>query len=369
MGPVIDAFEKANPDITIDFSTAPPVAEYIQTLQTRLSSGTAADVFAMAAENKSALIENEAVLPLTDEPFMANIADFNKSTYSRDGVVYAMSVSSWGAGIIYNKALTDAAGMTEPPASWEELVTLMGAIKDATGVAPFYDNNLQEIPFSLQSLLGSSFAGDSSVDQQIFDGDTTFESVWTGPVETWYAPYKEGLISSDIVGLTGDQVMDEFVNGRVAMVVGGPWYLPTIREGAPDMDFAMMPIPAPEGQEAFLPGAASPGYAINASTDKVDAAKKFLTFLASPEGVKIFGETGAAIPTTTDFEPVVDPALDQIVDQVREGKVYLAQISWPDYQDTLTTEAVAGVQQLVLGQVEPAGVGSNLDRELQEQQG
>jgi raffinose/stachyose/melibiose transport system substrate-binding protein len=370
MAPIIDAFEAENPDITVDFSSAPPVAEYVSTLQTRLSSGTAADVFVMAAENKSDLIENEAVLPLTDEPFMTNVAQFNKDTYSGDdGQVYALSTSSWGAGIVYNKELTDKAGMTQPPATWEELLTAMGDIKDATGVAPFYDNTLQEIPMTLQALLGSSIQGDMGVDQQIFDGKSTFADTWTAPVKTWSEPYDDGLISTDVLGLNGDQVLDEFINGRVAMVATGPWSVPTIRAGAPDMDFGYMPIPAPEGEQAYLPGAASPGWAINADTKNVDAAKKFLTFLGSPEGVELYNKQTAAITTTTDFEPVVDPVLDTVVDPIRAGKVYLAQISWPEFQDTLTTQAVAGIQQMLLGQAKPADVGADLDRELKEQQG
>jgi raffinose/stachyose/melibiose transport system substrate-binding protein len=315
MAPIIDAFEAENPDITVDFSSAPPVAEYISTLQTRLSSGTAADVFVMAAENKSDLIENEAVLPLTDEAFMENVAQFNKDTYSgEDGQVYALSTSSWGAGIVYNKKLTGAAGMTQPPATWEDLLQLMADIKDATDVAPFYDNTLQEIPMSLQALLGSSIQGDTTVDQKIFDGTSTFADTWTEPI-------------------------------------------------------GYRPIPAPEGEQAYLPGAASPGWAINADTTNAEAAKKFLTFLASPEGVELYNEQTAAITTTTDFEPVVDPVLDTVVEPIRAGNVYLAQISWPQFQDTLTTQAVAGIQQMLLGQLDPADVGADLDRELQEQQG
>jgi raffinose/stachyose/melibiose transport system substrate-binding protein len=135
------------------------------------------------------------------------------------------------------------------------------------------------------------------------------------------------------------------------------------------MDFGYMPIPAPEGQDAYMPGAASPGWAINAKTEHADAAKKFLAFLTSPDGVKLYNEKTAAITTTTDFKPKVDPVLKGVVPPIRAGKVYLAQISWPQYQDKLTTEAVANIQQLLLGQLEPADVGANLDKTLQEQQG
>jgi raffinose/stachyose/melibiose transport system substrate-binding protein len=80
MDPIIDEFEKQNPGIKVEFSSAPPVAEYISTLQARILSGTAADVFAIAAENKSNLIDNGAVVDLTDEPFMAKLTQFNKDT-------------------------------------------------------------------------------------------------------------------------------------------------------------------------------------------------------------------------------------------------------------------------------------------------
>src|SRR5450756_537116 len=40
MTPVVEAFEAENPDITLEVSYSPPVAEYIQTLQTRVLSGT-----------------------------------------------------------------------------------------------------------------------------------------------------------------------------------------------------------------------------------------------------------------------------------------------------------------------------------------
>ena len=187
-------------------------------------------------------------------------------------------------------------------------------------------------------------------------------------MKRWHEPYEDGLISTDVIGLNGDQVLQEFINGRVAMVATGPWQIPMIREGAPDMDFGYMPIPAPKGQESYLPGAASPGWAINADTENLEAAKKFLAFLASPEAVELYNRETSSITTTTDFEPVVDPALENAVEPIRAGNVYLAQISWPQYQDRLTTETVAGIQQLLLGQLEPADIGSNLDRELREQQ-
>ncbi|MFP3423306.1 sugar ABC transporter substrate-binding protein, partial [Bacillus sp. SIMBA_161] len=53
MTPILDAFSKAHPEIKVEVSYSPPVAEYIQTLQTQVLSGIAPDVFLVAAENKT----------------------------------------------------------------------------------------------------------------------------------------------------------------------------------------------------------------------------------------------------------------------------------------------------------------------------
>ena len=141
MAPIIEEFEKQNPGITVEFSSAPPVAEYISTLQARILSGTAADVFAIAAENKTNLIDNGAVVDLTDEPFMAKLTQFNKDTYGKDGRSYGASISSWGGGIVYNKELLAKAGVQEFPQSWDEFLALCSKLKDQGVKYPFWSRS------------------------------------------------------------------------------------------------------------------------------------------------------------------------------------------------------------------------------------
>ncbi len=363
MAPVIDAFEAAHPDITIEFSTAPPVEEYISTLQTRLLSNTAADVFILAAENKSSVIDGGYALDLSGESFMDPIADFNKETYSSDKGTFGMSVASWGGGIVVNQDLLDSVGATEFPTDWEGFLTLCADLKKA-GITPFYDN-LQEIPMTVNALIGDEYQGDTTVDARIFAGDTTFEKEWTPALKNFNKLFEQGLVSKDVVGLTGDQIVDEFAGGRVAMLATGPWNVGRIRESAPDLKFVFQPFPSPNSN-TVLPGAASPGYAINAKTQHLEAAKEFLSFLSSEEGVSLYNESTAAITTTANFDPTLDDSLTAIVSEVRKGNIYLAQISWPSNQDSLSSEAVARLQEMVLGQQTPEAVASSLDRKLAE---
>src|SRR5215217_9171767 len=83
MGPVVEAFEAEHPDTHVEVSYAPPVAEYIQALQTRVLSGTAPVVYAIAAENKTNLIGGGHVVDLSGEPWMSTIPEFNKKTYGK----------------------------------------------------------------------------------------------------------------------------------------------------------------------------------------------------------------------------------------------------------------------------------------------
>lgn len=363
MAPYIKKFEAENSGVKIKFSTAPPVAEYISTLQTRVLAGTAADVFYIAAENKSKLIEGKHVVDLTDEPFMANVAKFNKDTYSADGRVYGMSLSSWGAGILYNKDLLAKAGATTVPQTWDEFLDLCAKLK-AAGVTPYLEA-LEGMSTPLSAFLGAQSAGDGgTMDEKIFNGESSFAQTWVQPLTEWKKLWDRNLVTKDVVGLKGEQVRDEFANGRVAMFPTGPWDITALRKAAPKLQFEMGLVPAIPGGTRYLAGAASPGLAINAKSKNQELAKKFLTFMGGAATVEQVNKLQAAITTTTDYQPTIDPALTAIVEPVRAGQIYLPQIAWKRQEDVLNVEAVAQLQRMVSGQATPQQVAEALDTKL-----
>jgi ABC-type glycerol-3-phosphate transport system substrate-binding protein len=363
MKPVLDAFRAAHPDIKLDVSYAPPVAEYIQTLQTRVLSGKAPDVFLIAAENKTKLIDGKLVLDLRNEPFLAGLPEMNKTTYGRDGAVYGLSLASWGAGIMYNKDLLAKVGATEPPQDWDAFLELCRKLK-AAGIDPYLEA-LDNIPLMVSAFLGARNATQNfGMDAKIFGGQSTFAAEWTEPLTQYNRLYAEGIVPTTAVGLKGDQVVDEFANGRIAMFPAGPWNVGPLREKAPNMKFAMAKVPAAPGGQPFLAGAAVPGYAINAKSKNVDAAKTFLTFLASAETMKTYQKASNAITVTANFQPPIDEALKPIVEDVRAGKFYLPQIAWTRSEDVLNVETVAQLQLMAQGKATPQQVGAALDRKL-----
>nr|WP_255421973.1 extracellular solute-binding protein [Tessaracoccus sp. MC1627] len=364
MQPVIDAFEEAHPEITLDVSYSPPVAEYIQTLQTRVLSGTAPDVFLIAAENKTNLIDGEHVLDLAGEPFMEGIPDMNQRTYGRDGAVYGLSVSSWGSGIMYNVDMLKEVGWSTPPETWDEFLELCQSLKES-GVETPYLEALDGIPTALVAFLGARDASqDFQMDARIFDGESSFVEEWTPSLEQYNRLFTEGVETSSVTGLKPDQIIDEFATGRVAMFPAGPWNVAGIREKAPDLNIAMMQVPGTEDGEPYLAGAASPGWAINPESDNIDAAKAFLTFMVSEEGISTYQEASNGITVTPNFEPAIDEAFEPLVPMIREGQFYLPQIAWTRAEDVLNVEATAQIQLMALGQATPEQVAAALDAKL-----
>lgn len=365
MTPVLEAFAEAHPEVKIEASYSPPVAEYIQTLQTQVLSGTAPDVFLVAAENKTNLIDGGHVVDLSGEDFIENVAAFNMDTYGRDGAQYGLSLSSWAAGYAYNKDLLAEVGATEIPETWDEFLDLCQDLKDA-GITPFLES-VDQMPTTVSAMIGAkSSTMETSLDDEIFSGESSFEDQWTGVLEEYNRLYTEELVSPDVVALDGDMVRDEFAAGRVAIINAGPWIIGPVKEAAPDMDWSFGKIPGLDGGTPYVAGAAAPGYAINSASDEAhqEAAKVFLRWLASPEGVEIAQAQTNDVTVTSDFDPPVDPIFEPLAASIRDGQLYLPMIAWQRSEDVLNVEAVAQIQRMIQGQVTPQQVAEALDAKL-----
>lgn len=366
MKPVLDEFKKQNPSIDLKVSYGTPVQGYISTLQTRINSGTAADVFIITAENKTEIMEGGFAKDLSDEPWIDNIADAAKDAYTKDGKVYGAAIASWGGGILYNKDLLAKVGFTNPPETWDDFLALCKKLKEA-GITPFYESG-DGIPVSLAALVGlENQERGGSMDADIWAGKTSFAETWTEPLEDWSELFSQDLVSASVAGLTGDQITSEFQRGSVAMIGTGSWALGSIQKAAPDMELEFMPVAGDSG--TYWAGAVSPGYAINAKAKNPDAAEKLVEFLQSKTGVELYQKQNAAITTTKDFTPELDPALSMMVPAVRDGKFYLPQVTWPTNSAALNSEAVSLLQQLIQGQSTPEKVASALDAKLASLQG
>ena len=241
MKPFIDEFEKENPDIKVDFGYAPPTNEYIQTLQTRLVGNQAPDVFVITSENKNDLIDNGYALDMTGKSYVKKLSQANKDFLSRDGKLYGQSISSWAAGIAYNKDLLGQVGYDSVPATWDEFLDLCGKLKNK-GITPYIESlgdGNDRIP---DSFMGAVYAKDG------VDVTTLADKTPSTPganekdcVKAWMKVYEKGYASRDNVGVSGDDAKTQFANGQVAMYTTGVWDFSAFEGASFDWGFARIP--------------------------------------------------------------------------------------------------------------------------------
>ncbi len=370
MQPLIDAFEEEHPDIEIEISNVADVTQYQATLQPQLLAGTAPDVFILGS--KAEQVGGGYVLDLTDEEFADRLSPANVQYGSFEDKLYGVSISSWGGGFVYNTDILAEVGVTGPdtyPQSWDEFLALLQKLKDA-GHAPILESGTGSFATSICGLLGiENAAAGGDLDQQVFDGELTWQESWTEAFEQYGRLFDEGLQTRDVVGIAGDVVNQEFIQGKVAMIGTGSWAMNQLNELEPPFDMKFMPVPGIEEGTSYLCGAASPAWAINAKTDAKDAALTWVDWLTTPEAAELYNAQTGSITTTEGFDPVVDPALSDIVDQIRAGDIYLPIVNWPQYADALDAESIILLQRFIGGEIEPADVPAGMDAKLADVQG
>lgn len=363
--PVLDGFAKANPDIKIKFTTTNGAqAGYQQTLQTRISGGQLADVFVAPPEQLSVLVKNKVVKDLTNEPFMKSIGDTNKQQSKIDGKIWSMSTTAWSNAFAYNKDLLHKAGYDNIPETWDEFLVMLKKLKDA-GVQKPYLEPKSGLGAPVEAWIGNDSTGQSrTIDQQIGDHESSFVDSYTKYYEQWQKLFAQNVMSSDVTGLGDDQVRSEFASGRLAVMPSGYWDVKPFKQSGINFAFGRIPM-LHKGDESWAPGSADSGYAINAkiSGDKLASAEKFLSYLASDQGLKAIQKGAGLIPSTKTFTAAIDPTFKEPYNlYFKTGHVYLNSLGWPvTGRSTLRGETYSQLQKVALGQITPAEAAKDLD--------
>jgi raffinose/stachyose/melibiose transport system substrate-binding protein len=297
MKPLLDAFKAKNPNITIDFQFTPPTKDYVQKLKTTLYTGSAADVFVIAYENKDEIMKAGYVQDLTNEPFMSNLSDFNRETYSLNGKNYGFAQSAWAGGIFYNKKLFAKAGV-EVPKTWQEFLDVSKKLKEA-GITPYLDNFTDMAVNIVTGLfITETHAKNNKFDDEVNAGQKKYTDGWTVPAQLWFKDMvQSGLMTKDMLGINWDQQQKEFGTEKVAMSPGGPWNVKTFLSINPNLDFGLFPYPGVDNDNAHWAGSAGIAYAVNSKTKVKEAALKLLTFMSTKEGLELYNYESLLAPT------------------------------------------------------------------------
>ena len=354
---LIAAFEQENPNINIDLETGPQGSELDNLVKTRLATGEMNDVFVYLAGSLFQALKPESQLtPVNDEPWVENLDEAYVPTVSAGDQVYGAPFgSAFGGGILYNKKVYEELGL-EIPKSWDEFMANNAKIKKA-GIDPVIQSYGETWTSQLFVL-----ADYHNVASAVPDWDQKYTA---NQVKYSQEPAVEGFRHLEEVNKAGylnknygsvkfPPALSMLAQGKGAHYPALTIIVPNLETSDPDkiddVGFFAQPAVDPDntGMTLWLPLAAY----IPKSTEgaKLEAAKKFLAFIASPEGCdvssKAYAPTGpymlkgcelpADVPASVkDLQPYVDegnvtpaleflspvkgPALEQITVEVGSG--------------------------------------------------
>lgn len=298
MNRVVDAFNAAYPDITIEIQPGDG-GSYSEFLKTKDSVGEFPDMMEM--RDAAQYVRAGKIAPLSDE-----IVSLFNTTVQFEGVTYTAPFSGANTmGIMYNKKYFTENGLAVPK-TYDEFISLCKAIKDKGDMAPLVvgGSDIWHLGFLYDVCYANNvLVSDADFIEHCYQGsknmsDDAMKGTMTDLAELLsYA--QEGWASTPDA-----QITTFFVNDMAAMMFSGTHMFKQIQDADPNFEYGWFAIPSRDGTYNLYGGGTAQGWALSAESAK-DANKKaafeaFCRFFFAKDNYKIYCETMAALPTTAD---------------------------------------------------------------------
>jgi multiple sugar transport system substrate-binding protein len=301
---LIDEFEEANPDITVDLVSG-PYASTKEQLFAGAASGTMPDVVGLDGAWVNDFASQGVIADLSA---LMEEYDYDDSELASqiqvDGSTYMIPVVNFVYPMFTNDDLLAQAGVTAPPQTRTEFADAAAKVSALGG-----DVSGWVLPLSLESPNGVQndvmswvWASGGSM---LKDGqpDLTNDDV-TSAVEYIGGLWDDGVIASGSFTMKEQDKVEEFTNGRAGMMIDSLAHINLIRETNPDLKFSISAIPAEDGYdgERGIPYA-SWGIGVAENSEHKEAAFKLVSFLMSEQTNSELSTMAKAFPGNSKSVP------------------------------------------------------------------
>ena len=283
-------FQKLYPNITISYEG---ITDYANDMTTRLTSNNWGDI---------CMIPTTIPLPELGDYFypmcdLSSIQDEYNFADNRayDGKVYGIPSTGNAQGIVYNKAVFAAAGITELPTTPTEFLDDLQKIKDYdSSIIPLYTNYAAGWTMSAwDAYIGGGATGDADwmnitmpqTHDPFAKGVPTGDEQ-SGPYAVYnvlYEAVKRGLTEADPTTTDWEGSKPMMNNGEIATMVLGSWAIVQMQDaGEHADDIGYMPFPISVDGVQYASAGADYCYGINAnsSDDNKIAAMLYIKWLS-----------------------------------------------------------------------------------------
>jgi ABC-type glycerol-3-phosphate transport system substrate-binding protein len=299
-------FHKQHPNITIKFENV-PAEQAGQVLTTRIGGNNPPDVaFVNASDtadyaSRGALVDLQNYIDRSDVVNPDDYVEAFKTFVTYDDRMWGLPMDGESTGLFYRTDMFEAAGIEEPPTTWEEFEEAAAALTDegeygyelfATEAAYYWYPWLYQAGGDLLTEDGKDIAFDSPEAIEAADYYVNLVN---------YSP-KDYLNSNSYDGRVA------FAEGQVAMYMAGAWFAGTLADEFPDIDGKWATAPLPEGEAGCKTTIAGDSLIMldtgeNTDPEEYDAAWLWMEYLSQPEKLAdwTYKTEGTLLPPLTSL--------------------------------------------------------------------
>lgn len=287
---IIPAFNARHPDIEVIFAPSAP-AEYNAALNAKLEAGTAGDLITCRPFDASlALFLDGRLESLNGLPGMENFSDVAKSAWVTDdgSTVFCLPMASVIHGFIYNKEAFDELDLAEP-STVSEFNAVLEALKEDGSYAP--------ISMGTADQWESATMGFQNIGPNYWDGEAGRLALISGGGHLTDAAYVETFkalaawkpyLARGFEAQSYPDSQNLFSLGRAAIYPAGSWDISVFNNQA-FFEMGAFSPPVPDGQDTcYISDHTDIALAVNAESTQKEAARTFLTWMASEEFADIY---------------------------------------------------------------------------------
>jgi ABC-type glycerol-3-phosphate transport system substrate-binding protein len=294
----VSQFEKTTPSISINLESVPADA-MLDKLLTAVKAGQGPDVVSSDSAWIAELAAAKAFSDVTTE-FASIKSEFFPGTVdgvTYNGKQYAVPWYTNNVALFWNKKTFKAAGISGPPTTWDDLVTV-GEQLTKNGNYGFMmgsdgNGSYLWLPFLWQAG-GELFTSNGKA--------AAFNSAAGQAAWEYYAslPLMHHIVPPSYLGagLTWEQYYTPFLQEQAAMMTQGDWAITPLQQGNPGLEFGIAPLPVGKERATVLGGYT---LGIPTTSKNREAAWKFIQWLTAA-GQEWILESYQRVPTRVDVE-------------------------------------------------------------------
>ncbi len=367
----LELYKAAFPDAEIKYEAVQRVTE---AAQPRFVAGNPPDVIESSDLDKTSLVANGQLTPLTDllaapsfdiegKTVGETLQPGTQDTNIYEGVQYAINFTSGMYGIWYSTPLMEERGWTYPQ-TWADMLALCEEIK-GTGVAPFTYPG--KYPGYFATPFWQLVWKDAGLDP-IIAIDNLQPDAWRhesvkAALDGLYQLNQKGYMLEGSEGLSHTEAQAEWLQGKAVFYPCGNWLENEMKQLIPDgFDMAVQPTPpladgGPVGFEGIQTYSGQP-FTVPAQANNPEGGMELIRMLVSAQNAKYFSEYAQAL--TTVVGAADDLSLGTAFNSAKEvsdaaGDKVIAPPRYGTWYPSLSEEVTVQMGALLSGQIDPDG--------------